>query len=34
VDGPSLVGSALARQKARTPGIHAWEMSPEIELLP
>ena len=34
VDGPNLIGRALGRQKARTPGIHAWEMSPEIELLP
>lgn len=34
VDGPRLIGSALGRHRARTPGIHAWEMSPEIEFLP
>jgi hypothetical protein len=28
VDGPRLLGSTLGRHRARTPGIHAWEMSP------
>jgi hypothetical protein len=30
VDGPRLIGSSLGRHRARTPGIHAWEMSPEL----
>jgi hypothetical protein len=34
VDGPDLWGSALDRHRARTPGVHAWEMSPEIEFMP
>jgi hypothetical protein len=28
VDGPRLVGDALGRQRARTPGFFGWEMSP------
>jgi hypothetical protein len=34
VDGPRLLGAALDRHRARTPGIHAWEMAPEIEFFP
>lgn len=34
VDGPRLLGSALGRHRARTPGLHAWEMSPEIAFPP
>lgn len=28
-DGPSLVGAAIGRHRARTPGVFGWELSPE-----
>jgi hypothetical protein len=28
VDGPAFPGDAIGRHRARTPGVHAWEMDP------
>jgi hypothetical protein len=33
-DGPAFVGENLGRHRARTPGIHAWEISPPRPLDP